>query len=214
MKGYLLLLVLGLGCTKAPGPVLMIDPASVNEVRSIGIEEVLNTSAHQEITPIIKQNLSTNLAELKRYNLVSPDEADATIKCIVTQYLPLQEKIVRSGKDVSYDIHGFEGTKTEAKKGHGLLWGCLVDLLIPSQRIKGGEEYKYKTVSSSPIIELKITLNKNDRTIYEGAKLIRSGSRIPDCYTTTYADVLADEQLNSIDFIVSLTMKELLEPLR
>ncbi|MBI4722549.1 MAG: hypothetical protein HY769_06070 [Candidatus Stahlbacteria bacterium] len=214
MKRYLVLLIISLGCAKAPGPVLSIDPASVNEIRSIGIKEVVNSSPQQEITPIVMQNLTTNLSELKRYKLVSPDEADAILNCIITQYLPIQEKIVRSGKDVSYDVHEFEGTKTEAKEGHGLLWGCLIDLLIPSQKIKGGEEYKYKTVTRSPTIELKITLNKKDKIIYEGYKLIRSGSRIPDCYNTTYADILADEQLNSIDFIVRLAIKELLEPLR
>lgn len=209
-----LLLGLSIGCTRAPGPIIHIDPAAITEIRNINLSEVVNYTQHQEITPIVEQTITAQLSQLEKYSLTSPEEADATIKCIITQYIPLQEELVKSETEASYDVYDFENTKEEVKKGHGMVWGCLMDLLIPSRRVKGKEKYKYKTVIRSPLIEIKLNLNKNDKTIYEGCKFISSENRIPECYSATYEGALPSEQRNSIEFIIRLAIKELLYPLR
>ena len=203
--------ILWIGCVKAPGPVLSIDRAMLKEVRSINVEQVVNATSQKEITPLVERSLETELKQLKNYKIT---EGDASISCVITEYIPLKSELVKSGKDVDYKMSDYTETKREIKKGHGCLWGAIVDVLIPSHRVKGGEEYKYRTIIQSPLINIDLTLSKEGQVIYKGSKFISEESRIPDCYSATYRGILPKERMNSIDFIVGLAIKELLEPLK
>ena len=217
----LTLFIFFIGCAKAPGPTLVMERAKLMGVKKIAILPVTNVTPVKEITPLVEQTFRNELSELKKYKYsetkeeVRPQNADAIIGCTITEYIPFESKLEKTGKDVSYDISTFEESKREAKEGHGCLWGFLVDLFIPSHRIKGGEEYKYKTITRSPSIGMELILTDSDGSIiYKGSKFISEGHRIPDCYTATYGTVLPEEQLNSIDFLASLALKELIEPLK
>jgi len=207
----LLALLLFVGCARAPGPTLSIDRASVKEIKSINVEKIVNATPQKEITTLVKQSLETEVRQLKNYKFV---EGDASISCMITEYTPLKSELVKSGKESDYKISDYTETKEEMKRGHGCLWGAIVDILIPSHRVKGEEEYKYKTIIQTPVIGIELTVSKNGNVIYKGSKFISEESRIPDCYSATYGYVLPKERINSIDFLVGLAIKELLEPLK
>ncbi len=204
--------ILWIGCVKAPGPVLSIDRAMLKEVRNISVEQVVIATSQKEITPLVERSLEAELKQLKNYK-IAEGEGDASISCVITEYIPLKSELVKSGKDVDYKMSDYTETKEEMKKGHGGLWGALVDFLIPSHRVKGGEEYKYTTIIQSPVIGIELTISKDGNIIYKGSKFISEESRIPDCYSATYGGILPKERMNSIDFIVGLAIKELLSPL-
>jgi hypothetical protein len=207
---YLILLSIVIGCTKAPNPIITIDQVLLNKTKNITLSEITNATSHQEVTPIVEKNLNSLLSE--KYNLVS-ENPDAIVKCMITQYIPLESKIVESGKDATHDIRDFEDTKRKAKEGRGCLWRLLVDILIPSYKITSREKYKHHTVTRSPTIETKLTMTtQENKIIYEGCKFISSETRIPKCYSTTYKAILPEERLNSINFISTLTLKELINP--
>lgn len=205
--------VLIYGCTRAPGPVLYIDPAALYNIESISVERVVNVTPEKEITSLVEEAIKTELPRLRRYK-IKEEDSDAVITCIITEYTPLKSELVQSGKDVDYSVSDYTETKEELKRGRGCVLGALVDVFIPSHRVKGGEEYEYKTIIQSPVIGIELTLKKGEYVLYKGSKLISTESRIPDCYSATYENILPKERLNSIDFLVSLAIKELVEPLK
>lgn len=226
------LLIFVVSCARAPGPALVMNRARLNAVKKFAVLPVTSITRGKDISPLVQQTLATGLTELEKYEFIQADEditltptearelsewleVDAIMNCTVTEYISLESKTVLGGKEKSYDITSFEDTKEEAKKGHGCLWGFIVDLLIPDYRVKGEEEYKYKTVTRSPSIGIELTLmSKEGELIYKGSKFISKQSRIPDCYSATYGGVLAAEQINSVDYIIRLAVMELIEPLK
>lgn len=243
--GHFSLVIAGFGCGKAEGPIVYMDRDAVRNIHNIALLPITNATSHQEINPLLDQILTDEMLKLKDFSFTSPSlvrEAltnlnlpenkisnpmdakavgeqlgvDGVMGIMLVSYTPIVSQIARVGTDTDVKAHTFEETKEELKERHGVLWGFLVDLLIPDVWLKGGEEYRYGTVTTDPLLGIGATMvdARSGLVIYQASKFLKRDARIPGAYKRKYEDIIAKEKFQILDFLARLSIRELIDPLK
>lgn len=242
--GHLTLVIVFFGCEKAEGPIVFMDLEALKSVNKIAILPVTNATPHDAINPLIDQILTDEMLKLKGYSFATPAEVreailsfnlseekvsnpmdakavgeklgvDGVMGLMLISYLPSISQIAELKTETDVKAHTFEETKEELKEEHGVLWGFLVDLLIPDVWVKGDKEHKYGTVTTDPIIGMGVTLveTQSGRVIYQASKFLKKDTRLPEAYRKKYEEIISKEKFQLLDFIARLSIRELIHPL-
>jgi hypothetical protein len=228
-----------------PEPIIIFNQAAVREIKEVAILPPVNATSYQEVSHLVYEVLSTELALLGRFKFKDPQEVRAAIKKLglqqrdfanplevkrlgqeldvdgvfvttVMSYTPVKKETVLKEKDEDIRATSFEEEKRELKKRTGCLGGALVEILIPDVYVWRDERREYETYTQNPSIGLGLFLvdTHQGMPVFKASKVIDENARLPGCYWLTYKDVLRKENFLSAQFIATLAMKEMLEPLK
>ncbi|MCH7760788.1 hypothetical protein IIA15_05220 [candidate division TA06 bacterium] len=241
LSGFLLLL----GCGKAEGPILYIDREALSGVKKIALLPITNVTPYQEINPLLDQIFTDEMLKTKGYSITTMEQVreameslnlsqekvsnpmdakalgeklgvDGVMGLMIIAYTPTMSEIAELKTETDVKAHTYGETKEELKKKHGVLWGFLVDILIPDVQVKAGVEHKYGTVTTDPTIGIGATMvdTRSGQVIYQASKYIKRDARLPGAYKKQYKDIITKERFQLLNYIARLSIREVVQPLK
>ena len=233
------------GCGKAEGPILYIDREALSGVKKIALLPITNVTPFQEINPLLDQIFTDEMLKTKGYSITTTEQVrealeslnlsqekvsnpmdakalgeklgvDGVMGIMVIAYTPTKSEIAELKTETDVKAHTYGETKEELKEKHGVLWGFLVDILIPEVTVKSDVEHKYGTVTTDPTIGIGATMvdAQTGQVIYQASKYIRKDARLPGAYKKTYKDIISKERFQLLNYIARLSIREVINPLK